>query len=351
MADARQIGGNPSSVHQFGRAARRVLHTAQEHLKRLVGADAATTDVIFCGNLDEARSLSILGIAAAQRALSKRASVVLDESLWAACPGLIQQLCLAGFRVGQLAWPPSETELRIRRYSLGANAWDHGDAPIGPDDLAVLAVSALSAHGQTPPWEVISAFAQQHGAQLVVDAAVGAGRVKLDMQAQHVAACCVASAPLGGPPGLTAVALRKGVEVQALWQGGGQNLGRRSGTEATVLAAGMGEAARQAHAQLACEQHRLAALREALCVGFDGLVLPADCPDLVLWPKAAAFVTGCVGLFDSEGVMVGWTPGLPGDTGAFIRLTMGHNTSAEEIKRARTVLHKLLIQHKEDGCA
>jgi cysteine desulfurase len=350
MAEVCGIGGNPSSVHQLGRAARRTLQTAQGHLQKLVGADAKQTDVIFCGSLAEAFSLAIVGLAHARRDSAKRRSVLLDASLWSRCPGLIQQLCLTGFVLGRIDFVAADKPFVIRRYALGPNPWDHGLCPIEPDDVAVLAVSALGAQGQTPPLALLAAWTQRFAVPFVIDASVAAGRMALQVDAHNVAATCLASAPLGGPPGIAALVWQKGVAAQPLWQGGGQNLGRRSGTEATVLAAGMGEAARQAHQMQHEEARRLGALRAVLCAGTTSLVLPPHCPHLVLWPMLARFVTGCVGLFDREGVMVGWAPCLPGETQARVCLTLGWDTTAEAVHSARTVLHKVLAQHKEDVC-
>lgn len=345
------MGGNASSVHQLGRRARRVLHTARAHVHTLCGADAAHNDVVFCASLAETRALSILGLAWSQRRAHGRRAVVLDASLWTRCPGMLQQLCLSGFVVGQLQRGVRGGQLSMRRFALGQDPWAHALEPIDSQDVAVLAVAALGLDGQMPPWPALAVWAQQHGAQLVIDAATAAGRIPLETDAWHAAAVCVDSAPLGGPPGIAALMLRKETKIQPLWEGGGQNLGHRSGTEAVVLAAGLGEAARQAHQMRASEAERLGQLRVALCAGVAQFVLPTDCQDLVLWPQPIERVTSCVGFFDAEDIMVGWTPGWPGSTQAHVCLTLGYDTTAATVPRARLALHRVLAASKDDKCA
>ena len=68
----------------------------------------------------------------------------------------------------------------------------------------------------------------------------------MDMPGLGIAGVLVASEPLGGPAGIAAIVWRKDLALTPLWHGGGQNLGRRSGTEAVALAAGLGEAAKHA---------------------------------------------------------------------------------------------------------
>jgi hypothetical protein len=179
------------------------------------------------------------------------------------------------------------------------------------------------------------------------------------MRAWGLAALVVASPPLGGPPGVAAVLLSQGVEVTPLWGGGGQQNNRRSGTEALPLIAGFGEAAAQAAAALPTEQVRLAALRDALCVGWPQRLVPVPgLPGLAVSPTAA--VAPEVQAMAVQGLMVGWGRGpgaptvvLPAKAASclsHLALALGHTSGPATVAGARRVLTDLWGPPMEFPC-
>jgi len=230
--------GNPSSVHSFGRQARRAVEQAREQVAALVGAKPA--QVIFTASGTEANNLALRGFP--ERALL--VSAIEHES--------------------------------VRRAAQDATV-----IPVGSDgvvDLAMLAalladaarptlVSVMLANNETgivQPLAELVALAHRHGALVHTDAVQAPGRLALDMAALGVDLLTVSSHKIGGPQGAAALIAR--TDPVPLLAGGGQERGRRAGTENVAALAGFGVAAELAAAELA-EAPSIARLRDALEAG------------------------------------------------------------------------------------
>ncbi len=235
---ALDLGGNPSSVHAEGRAARRVLEECRERVAARLGGSAA--DLVFTSGGTEANALAIHGLRAGRRVLI----------------GETEHPCV--FR----AAPPSrETPL----------------LPVHPDgtiDLAALEValaggppalvSLMAANNETGvlhPIAEAAAICHRHGAWLHVDAVQAAGRVPIMLGTLGADSLAISGHKLGGPKGAGALLLRPGLALAPLIAGGGQERGRRGGTEALPAIAGLAAAFDAADPAGAV---RLAAIRDAI---------------------------------------------------------------------------------------
>ncbi len=236
VLEASALVGNPSSVHRFGRLARRVLEDAREQVAAMVGSRPER--VLFTSGGTEANNLAIHG-AGRPRFI---ASALEHDSV-----------------------------LRVREAEL---------LPVGPDglvDLATLAASLASdprpalvalmlANNETgviQPVAEAARIAHEHGALLLCDAVQAAGRIPIDIASLGTDFLSLSAHKLGGPKGVGALVLGSDLPFAPSQLGGGQERGRRAGTENLAGIAGFGVVAAMAPDSLA-DQPRLAALRDRL---------------------------------------------------------------------------------------
>ena len=225
MLSALELGGNPSSVHRRGRLARRAVEQAREQVAALVGA--ASDRVVFTSGATEANQLALLGAAGGRRRL---VSAIEHESVLAADPAAIR-LPVGADGVLDLA------------------ALDSLLRGTGPALASVML--ANNETGVIQPVAEAAAVAHRHGALLHCDAVQAAGRLSLRMAALGVDLMSLSAHKIGGPQGVGALVLGEGVEVTALLRGGGQEYGRRAGTENVSGIVGFGVAATLAQADIA----------------------------------------------------------------------------------------------------
>ena len=236
MAGALSLTGNPSSVHSFGRAARQCLEAAREAVAALVGV--APAQVIFTSGGTEANNLALSGTGRRRLLVSAGEH---DSVLQAA----------AGAEV-----IPLQTDGRLDLAAL--------ERQLGQSDEPAL-VSVMLANNETgviQPLADVADLARQNGALLHCDAVQAAGKSPLDAAALGADMVSLSAHKLGGPQGIGALVLAPGLELASAQRGGGQERGRRAGTENLPGAAGFGAAATAVRdlSQMA----ELAALRDGM---------------------------------------------------------------------------------------
>jgi cysteine desulfurase len=254
---AMELAGNPSSVHAAGRAARRVLEAARESLAARFGA--APGEVVFTSGGTEANALAIAGLGPGRRVLLGATE---HPAVLAAAPGATL-LPVRGD--GQLDLDALEAALR------------------GPPSLVCL-MAANNETGVLHPLAEAAALCRAAGALLHVDAVQAAGRIPVTLEALGADSLALSGHKLGGPKGAGALLLRPGLTPAPLIAGGGQERGRRGGTEPLPAIAGMAAAAE------AEPPAHLAALRDAIeaaCLAEGALVAGAGAPRL---PNTASLV-------------------------------------------------------------
>lgn len=237
VAEALRAGGNASSVHGSGRAARARMENAREAVAALAGA--LPGNVVFTSGGSEANNMALKG-AGRGRVL---ASAVEHPSVLRS--GLqIETVAVDGRGVIDLA-------------AL--------DAQLAASSEPAL-VSLMLANNETGVIEPVAeaaAIAHAHGALIHCDAVQAAGKMVLEMDVLGVDMMSLSAHKLGGPQGVGALLLAAGVDVAPLVEGGGQERGIRQGTENGPGIAGFGAAARAAAAGIE-GFGRLAALRDGL---------------------------------------------------------------------------------------
>jgi len=273
MAEAFATTGNPSSVHGFGRAARRRIEEARETLAGLVGAEPA--ELVFTSGGTEANNLALAG--SGRRRLLVSAGE--HDSVLKAAP-----------RAERL---PLDAEGRLRPAAL--------EAALAASDEPAL-VSVMLANNETgviQPLAEVAAIARAHGALVHCDTVQALGKIPLDVAALGAQLVSLSAHKLGGPAGIGALVVRDGLETVPLLVGGGQERRRRAGTENLAGIVGFAAAAAAAVEDLA-DQARIRTLRDAMERAVRGIA-----PDLEVHGAGAERLanTSCLGL-----------PGVPAET-------------------------------------
>lgn len=233
---ALDLVGNPSSVHGAGRAARRMLEGARDQVAARFGGSPG--DIVFTSGGTEANALAIAALARGRRVLLGATE---HPAVFAAAPEATLLPVLAD-------------------GTLDLAALDAALAG-GPAALVCL-MAANNETGVLHPLAEAAALCRARGAALHVDGVQAAGRVPLALGMADSLA--ISGHKLGGPKGAGALLLRPGLDLPALITGGGQERGRRGGTEALPAIAGLGAAAEGADPRAAL---RLAAMRDAIEAG------------------------------------------------------------------------------------
>ncbi len=237
VAAAVTLGGNASSVHARGRAARQLIETARAKVAAAVGARPA--DIVFASGGTEANQLALTGTGRPHLL----ASAIEHPSVMAYCQ--------------------PENRLRVDASGrLDLTDLEHRLAGGGADTL----ISVMLANNETgviQPVAEAAAIAHAAGALFHCDAVQGLGKLPLDLADLGADLVTVSAHKIGGPAGVGALILRPGLAIAANRDAGGQEQGRRPGTENLAGIAGFGAALDHLEASLA-DRSRQQALRSRL---------------------------------------------------------------------------------------
>ncbi|MCA0251010.1 MAG: cysteine desulfurase [Actinobacteria bacterium] len=249
MAEAMGVPGNPSSLHTSGRSMRRLLEQARESVAADLGSRPG--EVVFCSGGTEANNLAVLGAAGPD-----------GEVLVSAVehPSVVEARRVLGDRVRVL---PVDDAGRVDPATVAT--------AIGPATRLVSVMWVNNETGVVQPVGGIAAVARRAGVLAHSDAVQAVGHLPVDFGASGLDLLSLSGHKLGGPVGIGALLVRRGVELRAPGFGGGQEAKLRSGTVPVVLAVGLAAALRIATGRLAAEAARLTALGEQLRAGLEAL--------------------------------------------------------------------------------
>ena len=241
------LPGNPSSTHQFGRAARARLDAARQQVAALVGVQPA--QVIFTGGGTEANNLALHAVTAGRSPARLAVSAIEHPSVLEPA----RALTTAGWQLDLIA---VDAQCRVAAQAL--------EQQLHPDTRLV---SVMLANNETGVIQDIAALAGQvraAGAILHSDAIQAAGKIAVDFDASGVHLMSLSAHKIYGPKGIGALIVDKSLQLAPLVFGGGQEKGMRAGTENVAAIAGFGVAAELAKSRLAQQGTRLRTLRERL---------------------------------------------------------------------------------------
>ncbi|MBX3294815.1 MAG: aminotransferase class V-fold PLP-dependent enzyme [Acidobacteria bacterium] len=224
--------GNPSSSHQIGRSVRQAIGDARESVAGLIGA-AAADEVVFTSGGTESDNWAILG---ALRAMPERRHIVTTAVEHEAVRKLCDRLELEGCEVTRIG---VDDEGRLDIAELLES--------LRPDTAVV---SVMTANNETgvifPIAEIAAAVRERSDALIHSDGVNAAGKISIDLEQAAIDLFSISAHKFHGPKGVGALYIRRGVELPGIAVGGGQEGGRRAGTEAVHQIVGMGVAARLA---------------------------------------------------------------------------------------------------------
>lgn len=329
MSNALDLVGNPSSVHEYGRAARRTVENARVAVAATTGA--APSDVIFTGSGTEACQL---GLRLPGR--RRRIAAAIEHSAVLAAPGAVELAPVDA---------DGRVDITALQALLGADA----------SDAIVAVMLANNETGVIQPIPKIAEAVHASGALMFVDAAQAYGKLPIDLATLQADAIALSAAKIGGPLGAGAAVFRPGLTPEAILTGGGQEGGARGGSENIVGLAGFGAAA-ECVPDLIAAQPAIGALRDRLEAGVRQIA-PEIRPIGVSAPRlqntSALPMPGVpaatqVMAFDLSGFAVSAgaacssgkvarshvldAMGLPADIAAcVIRVSLGQSTTANEI--------------------
>jgi cysteine desulfurase len=351
MSRALAAGGNPSSVHSAGRRARALIEDAREKLATMLGASAE--NVVLTSGATEALHLAMISAGAASLIIS---AVEHDAVFEQATRGLETQHVTPVDANGVI-------DLAALSVSLE-----------GASKPALVAVQlANNETGVIQPIARVAALCREHGALLLVDAAQAFGRIPVNIGDLDASYLVVSSHKLGGPPGAGALILAPGAPFAIARFGGGQERGRRPGTENMPAVVGFVVAADWALRDLDKDAARLKAMRDR----FEGalprgaVIFGAGAPRL---PNTSNFALPALSAetaviaMDLEGVAIssgaacssgkvrssrvlaamGVAPELA--KGA-LRVSFGHESKESDVEEALHALNKIAARRAQGAAA
>jgi len=220
--------GNPSSLHDWGDAAREAVEQARAQVAQLIGASA--DEIIFTGGGTESNNFAIKGLALAQQAKGRHVIV-----------SAIEHFSVLHSARTLEKWGFEVSEVPVDKYGV-----------VNPEDVrrairkGTVLVSVLHANGEVgtiEPIHEIAKITKEQNIPFHTDAVATAGTIPVDVNKLGVDALSLAGNQFYGPKGVGALWVRKGVRITPLLDGGIQEGGRRAGTENVPAIVGLGKAA------------------------------------------------------------------------------------------------------------
>lgn len=373
MSRALAAGGNASSVHSVGRRMRAMIEDARE---RIAGAlDASAENVVFTSGATEALHLVLDTFDSYANQARLRAPVSqhdLDALDPLPPPSLIVAECEhdALFEEGKQRFM-----LRAPLSTSGLVDLETLEAIVRAAERPALVVVQLANNetGVIQPISKVAALCREHGALLLVDAAQAFGRIPVSIADLDATYLVVSSHKLGGPPGAGALILAPGAPFVTTRFGGGQERGRRPGTENGAALVGFATAVEWALKDLGAEAERVTAMRDRFEAALpkDAIVFGADAPRL---PNTSNFslpglaAETAVIAMDLEGVAISSgaacssgkvrssrvlsSMSVPPDLAkAALRVSFGHESKDSDVDEALNALTKVAARRNREAAA
>lgn len=256
MQELLDVHGNPSSIHREGKRSRGILEEARRRVAQQINCTAKR--IVFTGSGSESDNLAIKGVALANR--GKRDHIITSMIEHPAVLNTCRWLETQGFAV---------TYLGVDEAGC-----------VHPEDLRealtdrTCLVSLMLANNETGSLQSVGEMVKivkERGVLFHTDAVQAVGKVPVDAEALGVDLLSVSAHKLYGPKGVGALFVRKGVRLEGLIQGGGQEEGLRSGTENVQGIGGFGKAMELVPKFLGC-MGRVQELRDRLEAGIENMV-------------------------------------------------------------------------------
>lgn len=242
--------GNPSSAHAYGRTTREAIDVAREQVALILGCSA--NEIVFTGSGSESDMLAIRGCVLALQKSGNHIITQVTEH-----PAVLN-LCKALMRLYgiEVTYLPVDSQGRV----------NPGDVETAITERTVL-ISVMHANNETgtvQPIAELAEIAHRHGVLLHTDASQSVGKISTQVTELGVDLLTVAGHKLYAPKGIGALYVRRGLQLEPLIYGGGQERGRRAGTENIAFMVALGVASVIAYEQMGISQPQMQRLRDHL---------------------------------------------------------------------------------------
>ncbi|WP_223069270.1 cysteine desulfurase family protein [Paenibacillus caui] len=244
--------GNASSIHAFGREAKRTVNAARDTVALALGC--GPDELIFTAGGTESDNLALFGVSSALKDQGRHiiTTAIEHHAVMHSCERLEQQ----GFEV---------TYLPVDRY--GQVHIEQLEQAIRPDTILISVMYGNNEIGTLQPIQALGELAREKGILFHVDAVQAFGAIPFAAKDLPVDLMSISSHKINGPQGVGALYVRRGTLIEPLLYGGNQERKRRAGTENLAGLAGFAKAAELASAEMEERTRRDEELRKALLDG------------------------------------------------------------------------------------
>ena len=245
--------GNPSAIHAFGSEARQALEEAREKIAGLINAENKEA-IIFTSGATESSNMAVKGVA--YRNKDRGTHIITSSIEHMSVRNPIKFLTTKEFKT---------TFLSVDQH--GVVNLKNLEEELTKETILVSIMYANGEVGTIQPIKEVSQIVHSKNAYLHVDATAANGQIPIDVQNEGIDLLSMSSNDMYGPKGAAALYIKKGVRIEPLFHGGGQERGIRSGTENIPSIVGFGKAAEIAQKEVLTEGERLKKLRDKLIKG------------------------------------------------------------------------------------
>ena len=245
--------GNPSSIHQIGMAANDALQTAREQIARCLGC--MPKEIFFTSGGTESDNQAIVSAAMLGAKKNKR-HIISTAFEHHAVLHTLRRLKEQGFEI-QLLDVGAEGNITAAQVE---------DA-IRPDTCLVTVMFANNEIGSVLPIAEIGEACRAHGVLFHTDAVQAAGHIPVNVKKQNIDMLSLSAHKFHGPRGIGALYVKRGIELTSLMEGGGQERGKRPGTENLPAIMGMAAALKEECTLMEQNEAKVTAMRDRLIQG------------------------------------------------------------------------------------
>ena len=245
--------GNPSSMHQIGMAANDALQTAREQIARCLGC--MPKEIFFTSGGTESDNQAIVSAAMLGAKQNKR-HIISTAFEHHAVLHTLRRLKEQGFEI-QLLDVGAEGNITAAQV----------EEAIRPDTCLVTVMFANNEIGSVLPIAEIGEACRAHGVLFHTDAVQAAGHIPVNVKKQNIDMLSLSAHKFHGPRGIGALYVKRGIELTSLMEGGGQERGKRPGTENLPAIMGMAAALKEECTLMEQNEAKVIAMRDRLIQG------------------------------------------------------------------------------------
>ena len=245
--------GNPSSIHQIGMAANDALQTAREQIARCLGC--MPKEIFFTSGGTESDNQAIVSAAMLGAKKNKR-HIISTAFEHHAVLHTLRRLKEQGFEI-QLLDVGAEGNITAAQV----------EEAIRPDTCLVTVMFANNEIGSVLPIAEIGEVCRAHGVLFHTDAVQAAGHIPVNVKKQNIDMLSLSAHKFHGPRGIGALYVKRGIELTSLMEGGGQERGKRPGTENLPAIMGMAAALKEECTLMEQNEAKVIAMRDRLIQG------------------------------------------------------------------------------------